>query len=232
LGSNNAAQAAMAATTTIPIVFSTGGDAGEAGLVRSMSRPGGNVTGVMTLANLTNPKRLELLAKLVPQATTIYGLVIQRSDNLGNRSDQLRAAARALGREAVILEVRGEHDFEAAFATLTERRAGALFVGVDPIFTANRDKLVQLAARYRIPASYQDRDFVSAGGLMCYGANIPDAQRQVGVYVGRILKGAKPADLPVLQPVKYEFIINLNTAKQLGLDVPPTLLALTDEVIE
>ena len=117
LGSNNAAQAAMAATTTIPIVFSTGGDAVEAGLVRSMSLPGGNVTGVMTLANLTNPKRLELLAKLVPQATTIYALVIQRSDNLGNRSDQLRAAARALGREAVVLEVRGEHDFEAAFAT-------------------------------------------------------------------------------------------------------------------
>jgi putative tryptophan/tyrosine transport system substrate-binding protein len=227
LGSNNAAQAAMAATTTIPIVFSTGGDAVEAGLVRSMSRPGGNVTGVMTLANLTNPKRFELLTKLVPPATTIYGLVILRSDNLGNRGDQLREAARALGREAVVLEVRGEHDFEAAFTTLAERRAGALFVGVDPIFTANRNKLVQLAARYGIPASYQDRDFVTTGGLMSYGANIPDAQRQVGLYVGRILRGAKPADLPVLQPVKYEFVINLNTAKQLGLDVPPTLLALT-----
>jgi putative tryptophan/tyrosine transport system substrate-binding protein len=232
LGSNNAAQAAMAATTTIPIVFSTGGDAVEAGLVRSMSRPGGNVTGVMTLANSTNPKRLELLAKLLPQAKTIFGLVIPRSDGMENRSDQLRAAARALGREAVVLEVRGENDFEAAFATLAERRAGALFVGVDPIFTANRDKLVQLAARYRIPASYQDRDFVAVGGLMCYGANVPDAQRQVGVYVGRILKGAKPADLPVLQPVKYEFVINLKTARQLGLDVPPTLLALTDDVIE
>jgi putative ABC transport system substrate-binding protein len=144
----------------------------------------------------------------------------------------MQAAARALGRNIDVLEVRAEDEFEAAFQNLVDRRTAALFVGVDPIFTASRDKLVMLAARYKIPTSYQDRDFAIAGGLMSYGANIPDVSRQAGVYVGKILKGARPGDLPVLQPTKFELVINAKTAKALGLEVPPTLLAIADEVIE
>jgi putative ABC transport system substrate-binding protein len=229
MGTSDAAQAAIAATQTIPIVFWTGGDPVGTGLVPNLNRPGGNATGIASFESVLIPKRFDLFVKLVPQAATIFGLVTSQGRFQG---DAMHMAARSLGREVVVLEVQGERDFEAAFATLAERRALALFVGVAPIFTVNRSELAGLAARYRIPASYGDRDYAVAGGLMSYGANLPDINRQAGVYVGRILKGEKAGDLPVLQPSKFELVINLRTAKALGLSVPDTLLALADEVIE
>jgi putative ABC transport system substrate-binding protein len=229
IGGNPTALAAKAATSTIPIVFFTGGDPVPS-LVTSLSRPTGNLTGGTTLAAAVDGKRLDLLLKLVPQAKIIAGLVIPQIGE--SRSENIRVAARALGRKIAVLEVRSEGEFEAAFANLVEQRTDALFVGVHPIFTANRDELVTLSARYKIPTSYQDRDFAIAGGLISYGANIPDATRQAGVYVGRILKGGRPTDLPVLQPTKFELVINLKTAKALGIEVPETLLATADELIE
>jgi putative tryptophan/tyrosine transport system substrate-binding protein len=229
MGTADAAQAAIAVTKTIPIVFWTGLDPVGAGLVPSLNRPGGNATGIASFESAFMPKRFDLFAKLVPQAATIFGLVTSQRRNLG---DAMHMAARTLGRELIVLEVQDERDFETAFATLAERRALALFVTVDPVFTVNRSRLIGLAARYRIPASYGDRDYAIAGGLMSYGANLPDINRQAGVYVGRILKGEKPADLPVLQPAKLELVINLKTARTLGLELPPTLVAIADEVIE
>jgi putative tryptophan/tyrosine transport system substrate-binding protein len=230
IGSNTSALAAKTATASIPIVFSTGSDPVEGGLVNSLSRPNGNLTGISTLANAVDGKRLDLLLKLLPQVTRIAGLVVPRAGMF--RSQNMRAAVRALGRNIDVVEIHDGGELEATFASLVERRTEALFVGVDPIFTANRHKLVALAALHKIPTSYQDRDFAIAGGLMSYGANIPDSVRQAGVYVGRILKGEKPADLPVQQSTKFEFVINLKAARVLQLDIPPTVLALADEVIE
>jgi putative tryptophan/tyrosine transport system substrate-binding protein len=228
IGGNLTALAAKAATSTIPIVFLTGGDP-VPDLVTSLSRPTGNLTGVTTLARDVDGKRLDLLLKLAPEAKTISGLVAPQASV---RSENLRDAAGALGRKIALLEVNSEREFEGAFAKLAELGTDVLFVGVAPLFTANRDRLIALAARYSIPASYQDRDFTVAGGLMSYGTNIPDATRQTGVYVGRILRGARSADLPVLQPTKLELVINLKTAKALGLEIPPGVLALADEVVE
>jgi putative tryptophan/tyrosine transport system substrate-binding protein len=230
VGTISAALAAKAATSTIPIVFGAGGDPVAGGLVTNLSRPTGNLTGVSGLATGVDTKRLELLLELLPQATRIAGLVVPVAGAF--RTENMRVAGRALGRNIEVIEVPGEETFEGAFAKLVERQTEALFVGVDPMFTANRNKLVGLAARYKIPASYQDREFAVAGGLMCYGANVPETVRQQGVYVGKILGGARVGDLPVLLPTRFEFVINLKTAKALGLTIPPNLLAIADEVIE
>jgi putative tryptophan/tyrosine transport system substrate-binding protein len=226
---------AKAATTTIPIVFTTGGDPVKLGFVTSLNRPGGNITGASFLTAATAGKRLELLRELIPTATVIDYLV--NPDNALGQPEiaDAEAAARARGLKLHVVNVvnaRGEYDFDRAFATIAEHRPDAVFVGGDPIFLFQRRQLVPLVARHAIPAIYNQREYVVAGGLISYGASISDAARQSGVYVGRILKGDKPADLPVTQSVRFEMVINLNTAKTLGLQIPDKLLALADEVIE
>jgi putative ABC transport system substrate-binding protein len=232
VGNFNSALAAKAATTTVPIVFTTGSDPVSDGLVASLNRPGGNVTGVVFFNAVLGAKRLELLRQLVPKATTIAMLVNpSRLDTEAERRDT-RAAAQAIGQQLLILDVSSERDIETAFATFVERRAGALLVGTGAFTTSNRERIVALAARHALPASYSLREFAVVGGLMSYGASITDAYRQAGLYTGRILNGEKPADLPVMQSTKLEFVINLRTAKTLGIEVPDKLLALADEVIE
>jgi putative ABC transport system substrate-binding protein len=223
---------AKAATSTIPIVFTNGGDPVKVGLVASLNRPGGNVTGVTRITSELAAKRLEILRELVPQATTLAYLVDPRTPPANDVTNDLLAAARTLGRQVSFVEARSTDDFEPAFTTLVQRQTGALIVAPSPLFTSNGDKLVTLAARHKIPAIYQFRDFVAEGGLMSYGADLAENWRLGGVYAGRILKGAKPADLPVQLPTKFELVINLKTAKTLGLTIPPTLLAIADEVIE
>ena len=227
-----AARAAMAASPSIPFVFVMGGDPVKLGVVASINRPGGNVTGVSFLLNVLAAKRVELLRAMVPTAARI-GLLFN-PDNPNAEADTAAAqeAARALGQETHLVHVRAEGELDAAFASLVEQRIAALFVGSDPLFVGRRDRLVALAARHGIPANYDRRELAEAGGLFSYGTNFADAHRLVGVYVGRILKGEKPADLPVLQPTKFELVINVKTAKSLGLDIPSTLLALADEVVE
>jgi putative tryptophan/tyrosine transport system substrate-binding protein len=231
-GGSPSARAAHAATTTIPIVFTMGDiDPVQAGLVASLSRPGGNMTGLSLLGGALGAKRLEILHEIVPNADVIAVLATN------NRSadpylDELQAAARTLGRRLVVLRVADTNGFDGAFQTLVEQRAGALIVTADVIFTNGRKELTALAARHRVPAIYQWPDFVTSGGLISYGTSIIDAYRQVGLYVGRILKGEKPADLPVLQPTKFDLVINLKTAKALGLKIPDKLLFTADEVIE
>jgi putative tryptophan/tyrosine transport system substrate-binding protein len=224
--------AAKAATAAIPIVFTSGGDPVARGFVASLARPGGNMTGVSLLVIELVPKRLEFLQELVPDAAGIAGLVNPKNSNAGRNVAALREAARAKGVQLHIVEASSEGDFETAFASLAPLHAGALVVGADPFFNARRSQIVGLAARHSMPAIYEWREFVDAGGLISYGANSPTMYQQAGSYVGRILKGALPSDLPVMQPVKLELVINLKTAKALGLDVPPTLLARADEVIE
>jgi putative ABC transport system substrate-binding protein len=227
-----AALPARAATTTIPIVFFTGVDPVEAGIVASLSRPGGNATGVSILNTELGPKRLEFLYQLVPAATSMALLVNPTNPNAGALSRDLQAAARTLGLNLHVLHASADRDFDTVFTTLLQLRAGGLVIGADAFFTSRNKQLGAMALRYAVPAIYQYREFAAAGGLIGYGSNIVDAYRQVGVYTGRILKGEKPADLPVQQATKVEMIINIRTAKVLGITVPLPLIGRADEVIE
>jgi putative tryptophan/tyrosine transport system substrate-binding protein len=229
---NNAAVAAKAATTAIPIVFTVGEDPVRLGLVASLAQPGGNVTGVNTFATEVAAKRLELLREMVPAATRIAVLVSPNAVTSEPTVRDMSAGARAMGLQIQVLNADTSREIEAAFARLARERSDALFVGSNPFFLSRRVQIVQLAARHAIPTTYAQRDFPEIGGLMSYGASVTDAYRQVAVYTARILKGTKPADLPVVQSTKIELVINLPTARALGLEVPPTLLATADEVIE
>jgi putative ABC transport system substrate-binding protein len=232
VGNSMAAQAAKAATTALPIVFVTGTDPVRDGLVSSLNRPGGNVTGVSFLVTALVAKRLELLHQLVPKAKTIAALLHRNTSQAETERRDLPPAAQAMGLRLLMLDVGSEHEFEAAFATIVRNGGGALFVGGGGFLNSQRDRLAALSARHALPASYPLREFAITGGLMSYGPSLVDAYRQAGNYAGRILRGETPADLPVMQSVKFEFVLNLKTAKTLGLEVPPMLLALTDEVIE
>jgi putative ABC transport system substrate-binding protein len=232
LGTTASPLAAKATTATIPIVFNIGGDPVKFGLVSSFNRPGGNATGVSVLNVQLAQKRLELLRELVPAAAVVGHLVNPANPNSQSEASDLQVAARVLGLRIHVENASSERGIDAAFASFVQQRVNALFVGADSYFLNRRDQLAALAARHALPASYNSRDIVAAGGLMSYSTSQTDGYRQAGVYTGRILKGEKPADLPVIQPTKFEFVINLKTAKTLGLEVPAKLLALTDEVIE
>jgi putative tryptophan/tyrosine transport system substrate-binding protein len=216
----------------VPIVFTTGSDPVVDGLVASLNRPGGNVTGVSFVAGMLGPKRLEMLRQLVPTAATIAILV--GTDTLEGRIERrdVELAAQALGQQLIVAPVTSEGELDGAFTSIVERGAKALLVGTGPLTASNRERLVALAARHAIPAIYSLREYVEAGGLMSYGASLVEAYRQTGIYAGRVLKGEKPADLPVMQSTKFELVINLKAARALGLSVPPSLLAVADEVIE
>jgi putative tryptophan/tyrosine transport system substrate-binding protein len=228
-----AAIAAKASTAAIPIVFQTGAEPIGLGLIASLNRPGGNITGVSNISSELNAKRLQLLHELAPSAKLIAMLVNPENPPIANSiSREFPEEARQLGLQADILRASTTGDIDAAFETIANHGVGALVVGADTFFVGRRDQLATLAARHSIPTIYEFREFAAAGGLISYGASIPDLLRQVGVYTGKILKGAKPADLPVLQPTKFEMVINLKTAKALGLSIPPGILAIADEVIE
>jgi putative ABC transport system substrate-binding protein len=232
-GSTPAALAARKATITIPIVFQIAVDPVQLGLVTSLSRPGGNLTGVVTLNVEVAAKRLELLHELVPTASIVALLVNPTNTTLAETTTrELETAARTLGLEFYVLHASSEREIDAAFATLIQLRAGALVIGADALFNSRSEQLAALTIRHRVPAIYQYREFVSAGGLMSYGTPVADTYRPLGVYTGRILKGEKPADLPVQQATKIELIINLKTAKALGITVPLPLIGRADEVIE
>jgi putative ABC transport system substrate-binding protein len=231
-GSTPSAQATKAATATIPIVFVSGGDPVQLGLVASFNRPGGNATGINLFTTELESKKLELLHEFVPKAAVIGVLMNPSYVHAKTQLNDLQAAAGAWGRQIHVVNASNEIDIDAAFATLTQRRISVLLVTSIPIFSRLRYELVALAARHAISAIYGQPEFVTAGGLMSYGTNLADAYRQAGVYAGRILKGEKPADLPLMQPAKFEFVINLKTARALGLEVPATLLARADEVIQ
>jgi putative tryptophan/tyrosine transport system substrate-binding protein len=230
-GGDPSALAAKAATASIPIVFDSGTDPVALGLVASLRRPGGNVTGVSTLAFAWIAKQLELLCELVPTAATVAFLVNPNNSNTVSRTQEMGESARALGRQLYVVTAATDAELEPAFAA-AQRHAGALVVPADPFFISRREQLVALAARHAIPASYPFREYAAAGGLMSYGTDLVDVYRLVGLYVGRILKGEKPADLPVQQATKVELIINLKTAKVLRLTMPTALLVRADEVIE
>jgi putative ABC transport system substrate-binding protein len=230
--STPAAKAAKLTTSTIPIVFTTGADPTKLGLVTSLNRPGGNVTGVSFLVNELTTKQFEMLHKLVPKADLFGFLVNPAFEAAGTQTADAQNAARALGLRLLVQNAKTPGEIDAAFAALVEQKAGGLVTISEPFLNSRRDQLVALAARHALPVLYPVRDYVNAGGLISYGTSIIDAYRQVGVYVGRILKGEKPSDLPVLRPTKLELVINLKTAKTLGLKVPAAVLALADEVIE
>jgi ABC-type uncharacterized transport system substrate-binding protein len=224
--------AAKTATATIPIVFVVGADPVKTGLVPSFNRPGGNVTGVSFFSNELAAKRLGLLHELLPQATAIAVLINSNFPDAADQSRNVQEAARTLGLQIRVLNASTDTDIDSGFATFAQQRADALVVAADPFFTARRNRIISLAARHAIPAIYDLREWAATGGLISYGTDLADAFRQTGIYTGKILKGTKPADLPVMQSTKYELVINLKTAKALGLTVPPALLARADEVIE
>ena len=227
-----AALAAKAATTTIPVVFTTGDDPVKVGLVQSLNRPGGNVTGINVFTGVMEGKRLGLLTEIVPDVTLVAVMINPTSPDSETSVQDIQKSATAIGRQVIILRANNERDIDAAFSAIMERRAGALLVGNDIFFNSRRSQIVNLAARNKLPAIYEFREFVDAGGLMSYGTNLADIYRQAGDYTGKILKGTKPADLPVLQSTKFEFVINLKTAKDLGIKISDNVLSLADEVIE
>jgi putative ABC transport system substrate-binding protein len=231
-GGPPAASAAKTATSVIPIVFTTGDDPVQAGLVPNLNRPGGNVTGVHLFLSTLSAKKLGLLRDLLPQATVIAGLLNSASQNAEVQAKDLQVAGNASGPWIQIAHASNDQEIDSAFATLSTQQIGAVMVGSDPYYLSRREKIIALAARYAIPAFYELRDFVDDGGLMSYGTDIEDGYRQAGVYAGRILKGEKPGDLPVLQSTKFQFVINLKTVKALGLSISDNLLTLADEVIE
>jgi putative ABC transport system substrate-binding protein len=231
-GNSVAMLAAKAATATIPVVFASGGDPVQQGLVASLNRPGGNVTGIVFLSGTLGTKRLELLRQIAPKATAIGMLANPNTTETETERTDVQAAAQAIGMQLIVADVSSDRDIEPALAALVQRGVGALLVGAGGFMTSHRERIVALTTRQALPAMYGLREFVAAGGLMSYGTSITDAFRQVGVYTGRILKGEKPADLPVMQSTKFELVLNLKTAKTLGLAIPPSLLALADEVIE
>ena len=231
-GGEPSPQAAKAATQTIPIVFTANGDPVREGLVASVNMPGGNVTGLTIFGPAAVTKRVELMHELVPQASVIGYLMNPNHPSGEIEMQAAETAARSLGKKMPVFKASNEPDLDATFATMVQQQIGALVVASDPFFWSRRGEVVSLAARYGLPAIYYLPEFARAGGLMAYGNNLPDAYRLVGVYVGRILKGEKPADLPVMQSIKFEFVLNLKTAKALGLDVPMTIQMTADEVIE
>jgi putative ABC transport system substrate-binding protein len=231
-GGEPAALAAKAATSTIPIVFAIGGDPVKQGLAASFNRPGGNATGITLLTNLLESKRLGLLRELVPQASTIGFLLNPNFPPAESQLSDVQAAARTINLQIHVLRASADREIDAAFETIAQQRISALVVAADPFFDTRREKLVALAVRHAVPTMYHFREFAVAGGLVSYGIDPSDVYRQVGVYTGRVLKGVKPADLPVVQATKFEFVINLRTAKALALQVPPGLSASADEVIE
>jgi putative ABC transport system substrate-binding protein len=224
--------AAKAATAIIPIIFTVGGDPVAAGLVASLNRPGGNLTGTTIMARQMGPKRLELIRELVPKATATAMLINPNFPTFSAEALDVQGAARALGLQMNVLNASTESQIDAAFSTIVQQRVDALIVATDPFLLGQRDQLVRLAARHSVPTMYFLREFVEAGGLMSYGPNIANGYRQAGVYTGRVLKGEKPADLPVMQPTKFDLVINLKTTKALGLTMPQNLLVAADEVIE
>ena len=231
-GGPPAALAAKAATSTIPVVFTTGDNPVQTGLVTSLGRPGGNVTGVHVLFTELESKKLGLLRDVAPKADVVAALVNQTRSVATGQTAELQAAAQKFGQRIQIINAATEQDLEPAFASMVQLKVGALLVGSDPFFNAVRDQIVSLAARHAIPAIYEQRSFVAAGGLMSYGTNLADAYRQAGSYTGRILKGEKPADMPVVQATKFELVLNLKTAKALSLNIPSGLLTIADEMIE
>jgi putative ABC transport system substrate-binding protein len=231
-GGDPAALAAKTATSAIPIVFVVGSDPVKLGLVASYNRPGGNVTGINILTNTLEAKRLGLLRELVPHAETIGYLLNPNFSAAANWLSDAEAAARAIGLQLHVLRAGTDREIDTAFESVAQHRIPALAVAPDPFFSTHRDKLVALAARHAVPAMYQLREFAVAGGLMSYGIDISDVYRQTGVYAGSVLKGTKPAELPILQPTKFEFVINLKSVKALGIKLSDNLLSLADEVIE
>ena len=231
-GGTASALAAKAATTTTPIVSLGAGDPVSLGLVASLNRPGGNVTGVYQLSAALGAKRLGLAREMVATTATIGVLLNPTNPNADIQLKDLQEAARVVGQQLHVMNANNERDVETAFAALAQSRTGALLLGADPFFLGRRDKIVEFAARHAIPTIYEQREFSTAGGLMSYGTNLADAYRQAGVYTGRVLKGEKASDLPVVQSAKFERVINLKTAKALGLEIPPGVLAIADEVIE
>ena len=231
-GGETVARAAKDATSQIPIVFSVGGDPVRLGLVSSLNRPGENLTGVAVLTVELESKRFGLLCELLPRAQKLGALVDSSNESVGAQRATLEGAARNLGKRIVVMNASNDREIEVAFAAFSEQGVEALVVASSVFFNARRNDILALAARTRIPAIYQWREFASAGGLMSYGTNLADMYRQVGVYTGRILRGVRPAELPIFQPTKFELILNLKTAKSLGIEIQGGLLAIADEVIE